>query len=247
MLKLVVQNARCYTGPLLFIIEDISSAAQKIALDVVMRARDYCFDEKMANWFFAATNQWEPADIPLQLLKEIMPPNTVSPKADRVAVWEPISRALERPKGKVVEADGALYVHLKAITPNIKSSYLATIDLKRKMFACDCPSYTGIDHGKQRGEEWRKRHLLCKHLLLSIFELNDKILEASPLSGEEKAQWNECKAKLQQKANTDRSVARPLAANYLYFFTKHVLPRLEMRPADYDESSLNRAKSALAF
>jgi hypothetical protein len=258
MLRIEVPMLRAYTGPLLFIIEEISTAPARAVLNLVMRARDYCLDEKLVNWFFAATRQWEPADVPLQLLKECMPPNTVSPKADRVGVWDPISRALERPRGRVVEEGGTICALLKPVTPTAKDWYLATIDLQRRMFACDCPAYTGEDRGvKERGEEWRKRHVLCKHLLLTAFELSDRILDASPLPPDQKAQWRESKAKIFQQhrnqlaagaggyAAGDR-VTKVLAANYLYFFVKHVLPKMEMRPANYDQDSLRRVKEELA-
>lgn len=257
-LKIVLPKPRAYAGPLLFIIEEISTAPVRAVLNVVMRTRDYYLDEKLVNWFFAATKQWKETAVPLQLLKEVMPPNTVSPKADRVGVWEPINKALERPKGRLVEEGGALYVLLKPITPTVKEQYLTTIDLQRRMFACDCPAYTGeetfVDNrkrvwrgGEARGEEWRKRHVLCKHLLLSSFELSDRILESSPLTVEERAQWKECKTRiLQQNASTDQYTIRVLAANYLYFFVKRVLSRMEMHPADYDEESLGRAKEELA-
>ncbi|MEM3432621.1 MAG: hypothetical protein QXG08_01005 [Candidatus Methanomethyliaceae archaeon] len=218
-------------GPLLYIVELPPSAPAPPLPPMV--ARGYAFDERFAAWFFGATNEWKDTTVPLSTLAETMPPNTVSPNAKRVAVWKPIIRALERPRGTVKDADGVTYAKLLPLSPTAGASeYLVALDFRNRMFACSCAAYTGEGHEQKHLDTWKKRHALCKHLMLLIFERMERVLEFSPLSEGERASWRASKAKI-ASVPRDQYTKDILVANLLYYFIRHVFARMGMRPSDY--------------
>ncbi|OYT46582.1 hypothetical protein B6U84_00075 [Candidatus Bathyarchaeota archaeon ex4484_40] len=167
------------------------------------------FDEKMAKWFFAATRAWrESYDVTLDELRSVMPPGVVSSRAERVAVWEPIMRAFNRNVVKVSTAGSLL---LTAVTGSGVQQYLTCIDLEKRLFACSCPIYNHED------ETERKRHILCKHLMLSIYHHNQLILEESGDSRD----WS---SSLKAAQNHPRSDV--MIPNWLYYFIKKVFAKM---------------------
>jgi hypothetical protein len=175
------------------------------------------FDEKFSRWFFAATREWREIDfLTVDDLKAVMPPKTVSRNANRVAVWGPILRAFNRTPAKVTRAGKML---LTSVLGD-EEPYLTAVDLENKMFACSCPAYNHED------ENWRKRHLLCKHLMLSIYHHHPSILEAYGDNGS----WEKSLKKCQKHPHS-----QIMLANWLYYFVKKVFAKLNFQAGTFED------------
>jgi len=169
------------------------------------------FDEKMANWFFAATNSWRICEgVTVKELRAVMPPGTVSPRANRVALWTPIKRAFDRSVSKVSKAGDAL---LTCISGGSKS-HLTCLDLGNRLFACSCPAYNS------KRENERKRHVLCKHLMLSIYYHNSSVLRRFSMLKKE-SDWSRSLSLAQ--FHQHRNV---MLCNWLYYFIKKIFAPL---------------------
>ena len=184
------------------------------------------FDEKFSRWFFAATREWREIDfLTVDDLRAAMPPKTVSRNANRVAVWGPILRAFDRTPAKITKAGETL---LTAVSGG-EEPYLTAIDLENGVFACSCPAYNHED------ENWRKRHLLCKHLMLSIFHHHSSILEAC---GRKAEPWEKSLKKCQR-----HPYSQAMLANWLYYFIKKVFAKLKLQAGRFED--WNAVDSAL--
>jgi len=187
-------------------LKSLSQHASKQLPKIAITPTGLKFDEKMARWFFAATNAWYECDgVSIDELKTIMPSGVVSPNARRVAVWDPIRRAFSRSIVKVSAANNQL---LTAVSGSIARQYLTCIDLEKKLFACSCPAYNADDENS-----W-KRHVLCKHLMLSIYHHHELLLEKS---GEKPGEWI---SSLSAAQNHPHHAV--MISNWLYYFIKNV-------------------------
>jgi len=179
------------------------------------------FDEKMARWFFAATRAWrECYGVTLGELRSVMPLGVVSPKAERVAVWEPILRAFNRSIVKVSTANNLL---LTAVAGSGVQQYLTCIDMEKMLFACSCPAYNADD------ENSRKRHILCKHLMLSIYHHHEILLEKS---GEDPWGWISSLSAAQNHSHSNIMIP-----NWLYYFIKRVFASMGFEAGRFENPS----------
>ena len=170
-----------------------------------MEPTDYAFDEQSAAWFFSATRGWREVDISLDELRAIMPPGVVSPKARGVSVWPPIVGTLTRTVSYATRSGSQL---LSAVTGG-EDTYLTAIDLEDRLFACSCPAYLSEKLGDPR------RHILCKHLMLSIYHFSDILLEKQPHAEAWRKAKREC-------------VRRGIyyVVNWIYYFIRRVFAGL---------------------
>jgi len=203
-------------------LRSLSQFAPRPLFNIDLAPTGLKFDEKMAKWFFAATRAWrECYDVTLDELRSVMPPGVVSPKAERVAVWEPIMRAFNRNVVKVSTAGNLL---LTAVTGSGVQQYLTCIDLRKRLFACSCPIYNHED------ETERKRHILCKHLMLSIYHHNQLILEES------RANFNDWSSSLKAAQSHLRSDV--MIPNWLYYFIKKVFAKMGFEAARFNPNQV---------
>ena len=168
------------------------------------------FDEKFSLWFFAATRKWREIDF-----------LTV----DDLRATMPILRAFDRTPAKITRVGETL---LTAVSGG-EEPYLTAIDLENGVFACSCPAYNHED------ENWRKRHLLCKHLMLSIFHHHSSILEAC---GRKAEPWEKSLKKCQR-----HPYSQAMLANWLYYFIKKVFAKLKLQAGKFED--WNAVDSAL--
>jgi len=187
-------------------LRSLSQYAPKQLFQIAVVPTGLRFDERMARWFFAATRTWRECEgVSVNELRAVMPSGVVSPNAKRVAVWEPIKRAFSRNVAKVSTANNLL---LTAITGTDVQQYLTCIDLEKMLFACSCPAYNADDENS-----W-KRHILCKHLMLSIYHHHEILLEKS---GEDPREWISSLSAAQNHPHSDIMIP-----NWLYYFIKRV-------------------------
>jgi len=187
------------------------------------------FDEDLARWFFAATKTWrECRGISVQELRRIMPLGVVSRNAKRVAVWDPLLRAFSRNVVKVSRAESAL---LTSVTGSGVQQYLTLIDVEKRLFSCSCPAYNTDN------ENNFKRHILCKHLLLSIYHHHSAILEES---NEDPKEW--LRSLSAAKRHREHRV---MLANWLYYFVKRVFAPMEFEASQFEDE--NQVREVLAL
>ncbi|MEM1792694.1 MAG: hypothetical protein QXE92_00440 [Thermofilaceae archaeon] len=166
------------------------------------------FDRRMAAYFFAATRTWREVEVSLEDLVNTMPPGAVSPRAKRVAVWEPIEKALSNVSARVTAIGNCLLADVRG-----SDRYITCIDLDRKLFACTCPAY---NDGRD------KRHVLCKHLIHSIYRHSEEIMRWAGAGPE----WI-----MSLKASQNHKHAYEMVCNWIYYFIKHVFAGLMMQAA----------------
>jgi hypothetical protein len=176
----------------------------------------YLMDEKRLNYTFA-TDKWvDSKNVSLSELRSHLPKSIqMSPRAKRVAVWDRILRALHRPVSYVATTDERAFF----LTPSGMSSnldyYLVTIDFKNKVWACSSPEYTGKS---------AERFVLDKHIISALIYYRNELLEraATPLEREEwQESYNKC------------SCTPDLQANWVYFFIKKFVPKMQLRAGYY--------------
>ena len=210
-------------------LRSLSQHAPQMLLNIRLVPAGLKFDGRMARWFFAATRTWrECGGISVDELRSIMPRGVVSRNAWRVAVWEPIKRALSRNVVKVSAADNLL---LTAVAGSGAQQYLTCIDLERMLFACSCPAYNADDE-----DSW-KRHILCKHLILSIYHHNEFILERSGFDPQE---WVSSLSAAQ--SHPHYAVMIP---NWLYYFIRNVFACMGFEAGRFEDP--DRVREALAL
>ena len=199
----------------------LSQYAPKQLLQITITSTGLKFDEKMARWFFAATRTWRECEgISISELRSIMPRGIVSPNASRVAVWEPILRAFNRNIVKVSTAGNML---LTAVAGSGVQQYLTCIDMEKMLFACSCPAYNADD------ENSRKRHILCKHLMLSIYHHHEVLLEKS---GVDPREWI---SSLSAAQNHPHHMV--MIPNWLYYFIKNVFAGMGFEAGRFENPS----------
>jgi len=210
-------------------LRSLSQYAPKQLLQITITPTGLKFDEKMARWFFAATRTWHECEgVSVNELRSIMPPGVVSRNAKRVAVWEPIKRAFSRNVVKVSAANNLL---LTAVTGSGVQQYLTCMDLEKMLFACSCPAYNADDNNS------RKRHILCKHLMLSIYHHHEFILEKSDEDPEE---WISSLSAAQNHPHHTSMIP-----NWLYYFIKNVFAGMEFEAGRFENPDKVREVLAL--
>jgi len=230
---------------LLFVLDDVSPHvpesllyANQLQDDFLRTAfelapRKYVFTKEFAKWFFAST-RWKPAktigsNISVEVLRRVMPPRVVASKARYVGVWDPILRAFDRSVGKTV----LIEENIVTILVGGQQPVVTCFNLRDKLFACSCPAYSDTS----RGENWLKRHLLCKHLLKTIYH-HYKLLARS-LSKEELEPWNASLSYIESRfPRVEDKTA--LITNWLYYFTRKVFSKLNFRSAFFKNPQLTQ-------
>ena len=155
--------------------------------------------------------KWIPTDIPLSELKSIMPSGIVSVNAESVGISDALKNLIERRKDKFVVVGQRLLLLAK----EVYGKYLATVDLKSKVFACNCPLYNG--------------EMPCKHFLFIIYHYHDSLLKLYA-SHEEAEVWRKAFVKAQQHADS-----QAMLCNWLYYFAKEFVSHLNFMAGRYKD------------
>ena len=206
--------------------------------DLELTPEEHVFDPRFCAWYFAAS-PWEDCEfIGLDDLQEILPPGTISEVAVRAGVWERFFRVFKR----TIIRSRRIGDKIITVTSGETEEHITVIDLKKKLFTCSCPAFNSED------ENFHKRHLLCKHLLLTIYHNYQHFCTL-----DERLKWTLSYRKLQETIkNTPLDIAlypnladeykTELVGNWIYYFLKHVFAPKKFRAARF--ANLNKAKKA---
>jgi len=155
--------------------------------------------------------EWIPTNIPLSELKSVMPSGVVSDKAENVGISHALKNLIEERR---VEKFTIVDQRLLLLAEEVYGKYLATVDLKSKVFACNCPLYNG--------------EMPCTHVLLTIYHHHDILLEL--YGGQEADVWQKALVKAQQHAHS-----QAMLCNWLYYFVKNFVSHLNFRAERYKD------------
>jgi hypothetical protein len=165
---------------------------------------------------------WNPTNIPLSELKNVMPSGVVSDNAERVGISQALINLFEEEMIVKVAVTGQ---RLLLLAEEDHQKYLATVDLEKKVFACNCPLYDG--------------ELPCKHVLLTICHYHDIIL--GRYASHKAHIWREALIKAQQ--HTHRQV---MLCNWIYYFFKEFVSHLNLKAGRYEDlKAVERLKGDL--
>jgi hypothetical protein len=199
------------------------------------------FDHKLASFFFAATRTWKECEhVTLDDLRDNMPDGVINPKAERAATWDPILRSLDRETVKTTIIGDKII----SITSGEDANHLTVIDMKNKTFSCSCQAFNkGYEAPRTLSENvnYAKRHVLCKHLLLTITHHHGEFLKQTDAGNHKEIKnWEESFEKCSAKPSVSNPYTagrrKELLSNWVYYFIRHKFASLNYSSALFPDA-----------
>jgi hypothetical protein len=180
--------------------------AGKAVSSIVLGRPGLRFDVTAAKTMFGKSGAWIPTHhVELDQIKELLPPDTVSPKAHRAQVWTELKKVFDDPpKGMTIRRVGRRnYTEIEG--------EVATVDTENRLLSCTCDGFNAVlDRSAPE-----KKPFLCRHLLLAMYHNGPALADEAPGSRAAE-EWREAFDRA-GKEHAD------MKANVMYYFIKNVI------------------------